>query len=94
MASRYVILSTTHPTYEIIIDTLTSLSVDKGVNFKPRLSVDGTKALIQIKDVVELPENFNLAGVDAENDTADTDEKWARDTVRANSAVWIKRVGM
>ncbi len=46
MANLYLILDTTHANYGRFVRALHS---KVNTNFKPRLSADGTKALIQVK---------------------------------------------
>ena len=80
--NRYLIISTKDPKYKATITKLTELSATKGINFSPRLSLDKTKALIQIKSEVKLPSNFQVAGVLKVNDkkvSGKSDKQWARD---------------
>ena len=84
MANRYMILNTTHPAYQTVINKLTELSAAKGIHFMPRLSLNGSKALIQIKSEVVLPETFEIVGIEAFNNEAvsgKSDEQWAWDKI-------------
>jgi hypothetical protein len=91
--SEYMILDATHPSYGGRINALKAASAAKGINFVPRMSLDGTKALIQIKDAVPIPvwAYPGQEGVLAHNGEGKSQkerEKWARDQVRAAPEEW------
>lgn len=80
--SIYVILDTPHADYITTISMLVGISAK---SFSPRLSIDGNKALLQIKDEVKLDRVFFARNLQTMY-LGSGDEAWARTQV--NGPEW------
>jgi hypothetical protein len=91
--SEYMIVDATHPSFTGRMNALKAASAAKGINFVPRMSMDGTKALIQIKDAVPIPPwaypgQEGVLGHNGPGKTQKERETWAREQVQAAHEEW------